>query len=211
MIKETQVIGLTGGSGSGKGYIAGLFKQFYGIDSLDTDAVYHDMTSAGGGAAAGRDGELMEALRSEFGDGVVSPDGSLDRAALGAIVYSSPEKLKKLNSIAHPRIWLATEKWLKAQSGKGARYAIIDAPLLYESRFDVYCDHVIGVIADTPLRVRRIMERDGISEEAALRRISHQPDNKFYRDICDFTIVNDEEHPHPELQIGIIMQKMQIM
>ena len=211
MIKNTQVIGVTGGSGSGKGYICGLFLRHYGIESIDTDALYHDMTSAAGGPLSDKDAVLMEYLRSEFGDGVVSGDGSLDRQALGAIVYSSPEKLKKLNSITHPRIWLAAEKWLKKQSEKGARYAIIDAPLLYESRFDVYCDHVIGVVADTPLRVRRIIERDGISEEAALRRISHQPDNKFYKDICDFTIVNDEEHPHPELQIGIIMQKMQIM
>ena len=211
MIGNTQIIGLTGGSGSGKGYIAGLFAKHFGVDSIDTDALYHDMTSASGGALAPRDDILMSELAAEFGDGVIAPDGSLDRAALGSVVYSSPDKLKRLNGITHPRIWLGTEKWLKKQSEAGARYAIIDAPLLYESRFNVYCDHVIGVIADTPLRVRRIGARDGISEEAALRRISHQPSNKFFKDICDFTIVNDDEHPNPELQIGIIMQKMQIM
>ena len=211
MIKQMQVIGLTGASGSGKGYVAGLFKKFYGINSIDTDAVYHDMTSARGGDAAERDDVLMSSLAGEFGDSVIGADGALDRAALGNIVYSSPEKLKRLNEITHPRIWTATEKWLKKESESGQRWAIIDAPLLYESRFNVYCDHVIGVIADTPLRIRRITSRDGISEEAALRRIEHQPNNKFYKDICDFTIVNDEEHPHPELQIGIIMQKMQIM
>lgn len=211
MIGLTQVIGLTGGSGSGKGYIAGLFKKHFNVNSIDTDAVYHDMTSAGGGKLCGRDDVLMDALRSEFGSGVVASDGSLDRRALGKIVYSSPEKLDRLNAVTHPRIWLATEKWLKKESASGARWAIIDAPLLYESGFNQYCDHVIGVIADTPLRVKRITERDGITEEAALTRISHQPNNKFYKDICDFTIVNDDEHPHPELQIGIIMQKMQIM
>ena len=73
-----------------------------------------------------------------------------------------------------------------------------------------YCDWTIGVIADRALRVSRIIKRDGISPEAAEKRISNQPDNDFYRTKCDFIVVNNEGH-NPELQVDIILQKLNFM
>ena len=152
----------------------------------------------------------MEELKSEFGNDIISPDGSLCRPALRERVFNSPEKLKRLNEIAHPHVISAALSWIKEQRKSGRKYCIIDAPLLFESGMNDYCDWTIGVIADRALRVSRIIKRDGIFPEAAEKRISNQPDNEFDQTRCDFIIVNDEGH-NPELQVDIILQKLNFM
>ncbi|HHX54168.1 MAG TPA: dephospho-CoA kinase [Clostridiales bacterium] len=199
-------LGLTGASGSGKGYISEIFAR-RNVESLDTDALYHSLT---GSNPALRDEALMEELKSEFGNDIISPDGSLCRPALRERVFNSPEKLKRLNEIAHPHVISAALSWIKEQRKSGRKYCIIDAPLLFESGMNDYCDWTIGVIADRALRVSRIIKRDGIFPEAAEKRISNQPDNEFYQTRCDFIIVNDEGH-NPELQVDIILQKLNFM
>ena len=198
-------IGLTGASGSGKGYISEIFAR-RNVESLDTDALYHSLT---GSNPALRDEALMEELKSEFGNDIISPDGSLCRPALRERVFNSPEKLKRLNEIAHPHVISAALSWIREQRKSGRKYCIIDAPLLFESGMNDYCDWTIGVIADRALRVSRIIKRDGISRGCE-KRISNQPDNDFYRTKCDFIVVNDEGH-NPELQVDIILQKLNFM
>ncbi|NLZ37069.1 MAG: dephospho-CoA kinase [Clostridiales bacterium] len=200
------VLGLTGASGSGKGYVSDIFAR-RNIETLDTDELYHSLT---GSDPTLRDDELLAELKSEFGDDIISHDGSLFRPALRDKVFSSPEKLKRLNEIAHPHVISAALSWIKQQWKSGRKYCIIDAPLLFESGMNDYCDWTIGVIADRALRVSRIIKRDGISPEAAEKRISNQPDNDFYRTKCDFIVVNNEGH-NPELQVDIILQKLNFM
>ena len=175
------VIGLCGRSGAGKGMVSLAFSRL-GVPSVDTDAVYREMTSS--------DGECMTALRAAFGDGIVAPDGSLDRRALAAVVFKSRRKLKLLNRITHPLILAETERRVGNYRGE-ADYVIVDAPVLFESGYNKKCDCIVAVDAPDEILIKRITERDGIDAEAAKRRLHSQKKLTKIRKKVDFTIMND--------------------
>lgn len=198
----TYILGLTGGSGSGKGYVAHKFEKF-GIYSIDTDLVYREISIPGT--------QCLDELTRRFGEKILAPDGRLDRRALAPIVFSDGEKLSELNRITHKYILAETRRRIDIERGKGAYAVIIDAPVLFESRFNVYCDYTIGVLCDTETRLNRIIERDGITEEAALQRISSQKPNRFFIDRCDFLIYNGSGNPHIGLQVDILYQQLRFV
>ena len=179
-----KVIGLCGGSGSGKGAVSSLFGT-YGIPAIDTDAVYHDITS--------HPSDCLDALSREFGPRVVK-DGGLDRAALREIVFFSPDsegKLERLNAITHKYIIAETEKIISAYEKRSVPGVIIDAPLLFESGLDKRCDTVIAVVANREVRLARIMLRDGITLESARARIDAQLSDVRLAEMADLVIRND--------------------
>lgn len=176
-----RILGLTGGSGSGKGYVAALFAA-QGIPSIDCDAVSRQVCTKGSACL----GELAEALGGE----VLAPDGSYDRAATARIVFSDRDKLDLLNRITHRYILAECRTRLAQMREAGVEIAIVDAPVLYESGFDAECDAVAAVIAEEQERIRRIVKRDGISEEMARMRISKQHSEAFYRQKADYIIEN---------------------
>ena len=178
------IIGLAGGSGSGKGYVsAKLFAE--GIPSFDCDAVYHGMIS--------HDSEVSRELISTFGSTVGNSDGGIDRAALRTVVFADgAEALRlKLNEITHRHVKSACLGWLEEMRSQGCYAAIVDAPLLFESGFDAFCDLKVSVIASEEIRVNRIILRDALPKEAALRRIHAQMDEAQLRQRSDFVIVNN--------------------
>ena len=165
------VIGLCGGSGSGKGTVCSLFSK-HGIPSIDTDAVYRELTAS--------NSPCTQALKDAFGNEIISESGALNRKALSKLVFcgsDSKEKLRTLNQISHKFILEETRSRLKAYNEKGYQAAIIDAPVLFESGFDMECDIIISVIADTDIRLSRIMMRDNIDKEAAEARMAAQLSN----------------------------------
>lgn len=165
------VIGLCGGSGSGKGTACSLFSK-HGIPSIDTDAVYRELTAS--------NSPCTQALKDAFGNEIISESGALNRKALAKLVFcgsDSKEKLRTLNQISHKFILEETRSRLKAYNEKGYQAAIIDAPVLFESGFDMECDIIISVIADTDIRLSRIMMRDNIDKEAAEARMAAQLSN----------------------------------
>ena len=174
-----KIIGLTGGSGTGKGTVAARMREL-GAGWVDADAVYRDL------CAANR--EMLAALNAAFG-GVTDETGALDRPKLAKIVFSDPEKLAKLNEITIPYIRAASLDAMQAQAD--CPIVLYDAPTLFEAGADDLCEKTIGVIADTETRVQRVMARDGISEEAARARILAQPDDGFYRARCDYILENN--------------------
>lgn len=174
-----KIIGLTGGSGTGKGTVAARMREL-GAGWVDADAVYRDL------CAANR--EMLAALNAAFG-GVTDETGALDRPKLAKIVFSDPEKLAKLNEITIPYIRAASLDAMQAQSS--CPIVLYDAPTLFEGGVDDLCEKTIGVLADTETRVQRVMARDGISEEAARARILAQPDDGFYRARCDYILENN--------------------
>ena len=165
------VIGLTGGSGVGKGFVSGLFLQ-RGIPALDTDKVSRTVCEKGS--------PCLNELVSVFGEEILLPDGSYHRKKMGEIVYSDPAKRAVLNEISHRYILAACRQWLAEKEKEGFEAAIIDAPLLYESGFDKECDVIVAVAASRETRIARITGRDGISEETAGKRIDAQLDTAFY-------------------------------
>ena len=159
------VIGLCGGSGSGKGAVSEAAKKL-NIPSIDTDLVYRDLTSS--------TSPCLDELVMEFGVQVIGAGGALDRGVLREIVFSDTERLARLNSISHKHILARTRDLLQGYRCEGRSAAIVDAPLLFESGFDRECDVIIAVVADRERRIERIMSRDGITHEAAEARIATQ-------------------------------------
>ena len=174
-----RIIGLTGGSGTGKGTFAALLRE-KGAGWVDADAVYRTL------CAENRD--MLAALDAAFG-GVVDQNGALDRPKLASIVFADPEKLKQLNAITLPYIRAASLETMRAQGD--CPFVLYDAPTLFEVGADDLCERIIGVLADTETRVARIMARDGLDEPAARARIGAQPDAEFYRARCDYIVENN--------------------
>lgn len=180
------VVGLTGGSGCGKNEVAKILLD-RGIATIDTDGVYHNLVSS--------DSECTRELAREFGEDILAEDGSLLRSRLAEIVFAADDlrssRLKRLGDITHRYIKVETEAFLKKEAEKGARFAVIDAPVLFESGFSSLCDTTLAVLASQKTRLMRIMARDAIGEDRAMARLMAQPSDEFYIEKADFTIYND--------------------
>ena len=186
------LVGLCGRSGSGKGYIAKMFAE-YGIPSVDTDAVYRAMTSP-----APRDAlsPCMTELVERFGEGILAPDGSLDRAVMRSLVFGGDSgALSDLNRITHRHILADTQTFAEQLWRDGADIVLIDAPVLYESGFDKMCERVVCVTAPEDVIIARIMKRDGLSEDDAKPRLASQKTRAELEDRADYVIFNDDERP----------------
>lgn len=196
------VIGMCGGSGSGKGTVCSVFAK-RGIPSIDTDAVYHEIT-------AGK-GPCVDELTSEFGISILNIDGSLNRALLADKVFSSENakaRREVLERITHKHILDVTRRKLREYGDKGYAAAIVDAPLLFESGFDKECDKIIAVVADKSLRLARIMDRDGLTEERAIARINSQISDSELIKRADYVIENNSSREQLCKQAELISQKI---
>ena len=171
------VLGITGGTGAGKTTALNVIRELGG-EVIDCDAVYHAMLE--------HDETLRNTINATF-PGVFGPDGKLNRRKLGQEVFSKKERLDKLNAIVFR--FLIPELERKMESVPDGLYAV-DAINLIESGLDRLCDRTIAVTAPTELRVRRIMARDGITEQYARLRISAQKPDEYYRGKCDLELSN---------------------
>ena len=207
-VKSPFVIGLCGRSGSGKSFVSRLF-ELEGVPSVDTDAVYREMTSAC------KDGELsdcMKELVAAFGCDIVNEDGSLNRPALANIVFADGAggKLAKLNEITHKHILAETDKRISLYGKEGRRAVIVDAPLLFESGYDKKCDFIVAASAPEELLVKRITERDGLDLNGALRRLKVQIKDEELRGRADFVIETDTDAEKLQLRIKDILDQMSV-
>lgn len=170
------IVGLTGGTGAGKTSALAALEDLGGT-VLDCDAVYHQMLRT--------DPALREAITTAFGP-VFCPDGSLDRQKLGTLVFSDHAALDRLNAIVYE--YLPPELLRRAQ---GHTLVGLDAISLMESGLGRLCACTVAVLAPAEDRVRRIMARDGISEDYARLRISAQQPDVFYRERCSHILENN--------------------
>lgn len=195
------VIGLCGGSGSGKGTVARFFEG-YGIPSIDADAVYRDITVPGG--------ELIEKLALTFGTAILDENGGLNRAALAKIVFDPANKteLDKLNKITHEFVIRETVRRINAFESEGYEFVIFDAPLLFESGFNEKCGIIVSVVADKNVRIKRITARDGITPERAEARIASQLLDEYLIERSDFVIYNNGSEHELSAQVASIANKI---
>ena len=177
---ELTVFGITGGTGCGKTTVLGELKKL-GAYVIDCDELYHEMLNY--------DEALLSDINRCF-PGTVN-DGVLDRKHLGAYVFSNAEALEDLNAITHRHIQAEVDKRLRTCAMRGVRLAAIDAIALIESGLSDRCKTVIGVTADTTVRMNRIMKRDGIDAQYAMMRINAQQPNAYFEQHCDHIIKND--------------------
>lgn len=180
-----KVIGLTGGSGSGKGFAASLFESRFGIRSVDCDKVARAVCAKGQ--------KCLDELVEAFGESILTDDGEYNRPVMAGIVFSDPEKLALLNRISHKHILASVRETVEEARERGDRAILIDAPQLFESGFDRECDLIVSVMADREDRIERILKRDGITRENAEKRLASQKSDEFYLANSDFIVYNNKE------------------
>lgn len=185
MIFGVKIIGVCGKSGSGKGYVCNTFIK-YNVPCIDTDLVYRELLDIEGSPC-------LCQIVSEFGNCVLDHEGKLNRRSLANIVFSdkSGEKLSRLNEITHKYILGETLSKIEAYSKDGYGAVIIDAPVLFESRFNELCDLIFCIIAPYDILIERICERDKRSESEAKARLENQIDTEELIRLSNDTIVND--------------------
>ena len=171
------VIGITGPTGSGKTTALAALERL-GFQVVDCDALYYQLLA--------RDQDLRRGIENAFGQ-VFLPDGQLDRRTLGDMVFGSPAALDTLNALVYPAVSAAVRQKIKNCKKKGL---VIDAINLIESGLGDLCDWTVALTAPPDIRMKRIMARDGISEERARARIAAQKPDKFYRRSCTFLLEN---------------------
>ena len=177
-----KVIGLCGQSGAGKGLVCTFFSDL-NIKCIDTDRIYHDIISS--------DSACTNELVSFFGPSIHANPG-INRKELAKVAFTSSEYLKKLNEITHKHILNDVRLKIDVIKSEGIYDGIIiDAPLLFESGFDAECDATIAVICDEENKLSRIMARDGITRDMALKRISSQLSDSSLADKCTYVINNN--------------------
>lgn len=176
-------IGITGGIGSGKSYVAKVFKAL-GVPFYDADSAAKEIMVSSA--------QVREALVARFGPEVYFADGQLNRPFLSALVFKDADKLAQLNAIVHPAVIQHGLDWADRQEGP---YSLKEAALLFESGSYKTLDYTILVTAPEDLRVQRVMSRDKISAEQVLDRMAKQLPDTDKMQLADFVINNDESDP----------------
>lgn len=175
-------IGLTGGIGSGKSTVAKIFEAL-GIPVYYADAAAKQLMNSSS--------ELKASIKKNFGNEAYKND-ELDRKYLADIVFNNKEKLDLLNALIHPVTIADAEAWMKKQE---APYCIKEAALLFESGASENLDYIIGVYAPQALRIKRVMQRDGLARDEIMKRINRQVNEEMKMKLCDFVLLNNEQQP----------------
>lgn len=176
------VIGLTGPTGAGKGAVATIFEG-YGIPVINADRVYHELITP--------PSSCLQELVEIFGKEILLPDGSLNRRALASIVFSDPAARETLNTVTHRYVMEEIKTRMEHLRREGVPVAALDAPQLFEAGAHKACGAVVSVLAERQTRLERIVARDSITPEAAMRRILAQKSDEFFKTHSDYIIENN--------------------
>jgi dephospho-CoA kinase len=175
-----RILGLTGGIAAGKSVVARRLAEL-GAVHVDADALAREVVEPGTPA--------LEAIRRRFGDAVISPDGTLDRAALGAIVFSDADARSDLNRITHPAVRRRSqERFAEAAAADPDGIIVYDVPLLVEGARRDEFERIVVVHADRENRLRRLVELRGMTPEDSARRIDAQATDEERLAVADDVI-----------------------
>lgn len=180
LVEAMTLIGITGGTGCGKTTALNELKR-RGALLIDCDKVYHKMLET--------DKPMLDEIDRYFPGAVIN--GKLDRKALGALVFTDEEALRDLNIITHKYVNLEVRRLLREHAMNGGTLAAIDAIELFSSGLANLCKATVGVIADTDVRINRIMQRDSLSREYAIMRVNAQRPNEYFIQKCSYILENN--------------------
>ena len=158
-------VALTGGIATGKSHCLRLFAAA-GIPTIDADRLAHEAIAPGTPGHA--------AVVERFGPGIVASDGTIERGALGRIVFDDARARRDLEAILHPRVYRAIGEWFGALGDAGEPMGIADIPLLYETGRDIDYDAVIVASCPPAMQIERLMHRNGLSRREAEQRLAAQ-------------------------------------
>jgi dephospho-CoA kinase len=180
---DALTIALTGGIGSGKSTLGRMLVE-QGAALIDTDAIAHELTAAGGAAIA--------ALRAEFGDEAIGPDGALDRCAVRARVFADPRSRQRLEALLHPMIWQRAGQLAGALAAT-AVYLVFDVPLLAESATRTQgFDRVLVVDCPVALQVARVVQRGSLDRAEVEAIVAAQASREQRLALADDVVFNGE-------------------
>ena len=171
------IVGLTGGMGTGKTSILNLFKK-KNINCFNSDFIAKKLM----------DNDLKEEIKTLFGSDIYEK-GKLNRKKISKIVFNDIKKLNKLNSIVHPAVRKNFRDFIK--KNETDKFIVYETALLFETGFNRECDSIILIISPFKKRIERIMKRDGLLKSEIIRIIDHQLPDKKKVDLSDYIIEND--------------------
>lgn len=196
------LIALTGGIASGKSTIAGRLAE-HGATIVDADQIVRDVQSPGS--------PVLTRIAETFGADVITPDGSLDRAALGAKVFGDADLLAMLNAIVHPAVRVESQRRFDAALGDDPDAVVVyDVPLLVEARVDDPWDLIVVAHAPADVRRRRLVELRGMDERAAQERIDAQVSDERRLAIADVVIDTSDSLERTREQADALWERISL-
>jgi dephospho-CoA kinase len=186
------ILGLTGGIATGKSTVSAMLRQ-RGIPVIDADQIAREVVEPGKPA--------YEAIVRHFGKEILLPDGSINRKLLGEIVFSNEAERQKLNSIVHPEVRRVMREQAEEAERAGAQIVFMDIPLLFESKLQHMVDKIVVVYAPARMQLARMMERDELDEEQAMKRLRAQLPIEQKRAEADYLIDNQGTREETEQQV----------
>jgi len=196
-------VGLTGSIAVGKSFVCSVFREL-GCDVLDADQTARDVVLPG---TIG-----LKKIIKHFGDDILRENGELDRAKLGDIIFADREKREMLNSIVHPLVFEAQDRWLhdrEAENPDGI--AIVDAALMIESGGYKRFTKLIVVWCEPAIQLKRLMARDAINEAEARRRIDAQMPQDEKKKYADFLIDTSNGYEDTHRQAAEIFERLSVL
>lgn len=191
-----KVVGITGGIGSGKSYVAQILLSM-GYAVYDSDSRAKDLYN--------EDAELRSRLIKLWGRDLYDEQtGQLRRQRLAEIIFSDKEALRMVNALVHPRVREDFDAWKRKQKEQGSAVGFIESAIIIGSPLEQMIDELWAVVADAPLRLERATRRDGVTEEAIRSRMVHQVSQEELVAQADFVICNNTDTPLlPQIQAGL--------
>ncbi|KOF11713.1 dephospho-CoA kinase [Planococcus glaciei] len=192
------IIGLTGSIASGKSTVSAMLAEM-GYPIVDADKVARLVVEPGS--------ETLEKIRVLFGEEVILPDGTMDRKKVGELIFNDPASRKKLNDVIHPAIRMEMLRQRGEFLDQGFETVIMDIPLLFESRLQHLVDKVLVVSVTEEHQLKRLMERNDLSEKEARARIASQLPMSVKEEGADAVIYNNGSVDETKWQLNRILDQ----
>lgn len=197
-----KVIGIVGGMGAGKSTVVKLLNEIEPVSSISADLIGHEILLKGEPAYV----PILDA----FGYDILDESGEIIRKKLGQAVFGDEEKVRKLNEITHPLIMKRVMQRIEESKRETPhRHIILEAALLLESGLVDLTDLVIAVYADVDVRIKRVIQREGLSEEQIVKRFNAQKEWTELRAAADYVIDNSVSLENTKKQISHILQEIE--
>lgn len=200
-----KVIGITGSSGSGKTTISEILGKRKDAKVINADKMAKELTNS--------ETEYFLEIKETFQkDNIVLENGELNRAKLADLIYHDKASLEKLNQITFKHLFPKIAQEIQ-NVDETIKLIVIDAPLLFEAKLDKFCDTTIAIETTQDVKIKRICERDKISEKVAKDRLKIQKSNKFYTQNADYVIQNGENTSLESLhqKVNVILENLAIV
>lgn len=199
-VKEMRILGITGGIGSGKSEVLRILDSKEGVYILESDKLAHKLMQPGR--------TCYKRIVETFGTGILSQNESINRSALGELVFSDPTKLDQLNRIVHPAVKSRIRSRIRSAKKRGVRLFVIEAALLIQDGYRSICDELWYIHVDRELRIERLLLGRGGTREKWESVLLSQPEEAYFRENTDVTLENGGDIRNLEKRIDFELKRM---